>query len=481
MKETIVEDQLVWLIKNQAEHDSPILNIHQSKECKLMVTLATEYQLRMLQHYCTYTPFSILGVDMTYNCGQYYVTPTTVRHPMLLHTKTLVEPTIIGPTIIHTDHNEYTYRAFASDIVNKNNRLKQIKSLGSDRQMEMYNGFKYHMPDLKHVICKKHIEDNIKSYLNNKNIAKANQESLLNDIFIDLTNCFDDDDFDETFEILKGKWDEIDPDIHKWFKRYQTQGFKSSMTTCRRVDAGLADKYFYNNANESANKLLKAHINRKSSIPKLVEEWVKVCTTQKNNCERTIIGEGLFKLKGQYCHLKVNKSVWYKKTGKHRLKSLDKLFTAFHKPESSTTKTSLLAVAVEDSSKRKGRKLNENPRKRTKHTIDSKFCSEDARHESHVTFALLDKNLKIKKCYHCGSAFDRSLENIVACTKTYRAYREKESLTIHVSRKLQNVYVHLKCLKNPDFANKNFHICNYLQMVIPDKVVLEIQKYGTIE
>ena len=89
---------------------------------------------------------------MTYNIGQgYFVTPTVIKHPMLIHNTTLSEPTLLGPTLIHTEHPEIAYRQFAGDLVNHNPKLKDICFLGSDRQMEIYNGFKVHMPNLRHV------------------------------------------------------------------------------------------------------------------------------------------------------------------------------------------------------------------------------------------------------------------------------------------------------------------------------------------
>lgn len=76
----------------------------------------------------------ILGVDMTYKCGKFFVTPTTLQHPMMLHKNTLVEPTLIGPTFIHTHHNEASYRSFGSDLINAQPSLRNIKFSGSTKR-----------------------------------------------------------------------------------------------------------------------------------------------------------------------------------------------------------------------------------------------------------------------------------------------------------------------------------------------------------
>mgnify|MGYP001791431075 CR=1 FL=1 len=76
----------------------------------------------------------------------------------------MVEPTILGPTIIHTEHNENVYRKFASDLVNARPGLQGVEFLGADRQHERYNGFKVQMPDLKLLLCKRHVEENVTSF-----------------------------------------------------------------------------------------------------------------------------------------------------------------------------------------------------------------------------------------------------------------------------------------------------------------------------
>jgi len=51
----------------------------------LAITLASGFQLQAMEAFCTKKSLRILGIDMTYNIGKYYVTPTTFRHPMLIH------------------------------------------------------------------------------------------------------------------------------------------------------------------------------------------------------------------------------------------------------------------------------------------------------------------------------------------------------------------------------------------------------------
>mgnify|MGYP001791942494 FL=1 len=159
------KDDLLWLINRQRDDPQcPVIDIHMTKECQLAVTLATTEQLKYIDEFCCIREDPmILGLDMTYNMGSFYVTPTTFRNPQLIHQKTMVEPTLLVPTLIHTDHGELVYGKFAADLVNARGGLKEIRVLGSDRAMEMFKGFQFHIPNLKHVICYKHFKDNVET------------------------------------------------------------------------------------------------------------------------------------------------------------------------------------------------------------------------------------------------------------------------------------------------------------------------------
>lgn len=77
-KATNNKDELTWLLKEKESMDSPIQYIHMSKACHLSVVLASQFQLDLLKDLCCGDQNCILGIDMTYNCGKYYVTPTTI-------------------------------------------------------------------------------------------------------------------------------------------------------------------------------------------------------------------------------------------------------------------------------------------------------------------------------------------------------------------------------------------------------------------
>lgn len=472
----VEKDDLFTIISRLGDDTYPVLNVHCSTTCHLAVTLATDYQLNTLETLCCDPDKPvILGIDMTYNCGnKYYVTPTVIQHPMLQHSDTLSEPTIIGPTLIHTEANEGVYRLFASDLVNARPSLSAMRFLGSDRQRALYNGFKVHMKDLKLILCRKHVEDNVNRYLATQhNLSSAHKLDFFNDIFTDLIECLDERDFTECVQDLKYKWDEMSPSLYTWFMKYQFDSFKNSLIQGCRNEAGLIGKHYYNNACESANSVFKRYVDRRTPLSKLVDEWSSLINSQQNNLDRAVIDEGNFRFKSVYRHLLVEKHLFFRKSEQERKTVLGRVLKGYKNINTTSVIVSnsynLTDAATSYVSSGAGHKINERPRKRKSRVLSSEYCANPQVHDSSVIFK--DRNnpipkvsRKISVCYACDQDYTRNDENIVGCVKTYRRYFKDGKMC--VSKKLQNVYVHLRCLTHSDYLGKAVHICNYMNEIL---------------
>ena len=77
------------------------------------------------------------------------------------------------------------------------------------------------------------------------------------------------------------------------------------MLQTKRSEASLGEKFYFNNANESANNLLKQKLCRKSTVKEIVENWIMVCEAQKVKCELAIISSGNYAVKASNEHLKL--------------------------------------------------------------------------------------------------------------------------------------------------------------------------------
>ena len=81
------------------------------------IFLASNRQLTETEKFCTLNEhFSVLGVDITFNLGPYFVTFFTYRHLMLL-AKEGVEPIMIGPAPVHQMKTFESYFTLPSHLV----------------------------------------------------------------------------------------------------------------------------------------------------------------------------------------------------------------------------------------------------------------------------------------------------------------------------------------------------------------------------
>ena len=97
-------------------------------------------QLLDLERFCTNpSKPGILSMDTTYNCGEFYVTPTTYRHQLLL-SKTGKHPLLLGPTLIHKHRDQEAFSYLASSMIRLKPSPARILAVGCDRAKAIKNG-----------------------------------------------------------------------------------------------------------------------------------------------------------------------------------------------------------------------------------------------------------------------------------------------------------------------------------------------------
>ena len=130
---------------------------------QFMCVLASNRQLKDLEHFCTTKDeFSILGIDSTFNLGDFSVTITTYQHLHFRDRKTGKSPIMLGPMLVHQRKDTQSYFFLASSLVRLNPNTKHLKAIGTDGEKEIVEGFPVQFPNVKYLFCFRHISKILK-------------------------------------------------------------------------------------------------------------------------------------------------------------------------------------------------------------------------------------------------------------------------------------------------------------------------------
>ena len=87
--------------KKEQSRVEPFLRMVQA-DANAMCLLASDRQLNDMARFCTdQGQFSVVGVDPTFNLGEFSVTVTTYKHLQLTERQIKKPPVLLGPMIIH--------------------------------------------------------------------------------------------------------------------------------------------------------------------------------------------------------------------------------------------------------------------------------------------------------------------------------------------------------------------------------------------
>jgi hypothetical protein len=333
-----VNDPLFTLMeqcKNEESKVNPFIrNVQGAPDA--MCVLANEKQLNDLRRFCCDpNEFSVLGVDPTFNLGDFSVTVTTYRHLQLLERNTCKPPVFLGPMLIHQRKTTQSYHFLASSIVGLCPELVSLKAFGTDGERALGNAFSTQFQEATHLVCFLHVKDAIKRKLREIGISGNNINDFLNDIFgkqegthqykglVDATN---DVEFNTKLSNLKSVWNQkesaitstTNPVFFEWFVDYQVDLMINKMIKPVRQKAGLGNipAQYTNNANESANARIKHKVDyKKNEVNIFCNKMKELVDAQFRNVERAFtLNSGPYKVSTKYESFAENPSKWVKKS-----------------------------------------------------------------------------------------------------------------------------------------------------------------------
>lgn len=150
----------------------------------------------------------ILGIDPTFNLGEFYVAFSVYRHPGLVN-KHGRHPLMLGPVLVHTRKTYQNYHYFASTLTRLNPGFRFLKCFGTDGEGPLYNAFADVCGEAKHLLCFLHVRKNIETKLKELGFSQQEQKQTLEEIFgtssstDGLVNASTSDDFEAMLNSLE--------------------------------------------------------------------------------------------------------------------------------------------------------------------------------------------------------------------------------------------------------------------------------------
>ena len=261
---------------------------------------------------------------------------------------------MLGSVTVHKRLNTECYDYLAASLTRAKPALRNVLAVGSDGDSNIFKGMKQQFPTSTWVLCKKHVEDNLRRYLTSIGITGNDQQLFIGDIFGDiqqrksgLSDSVAGMQFGRWLKAAKDRWDQKERSIrnvkeaqfYSWFVRYKADKIKEKLLYPVRRDVGLGYDFNYNNANESINNSVKwkKAYKRCKEIVEFTEKVREIKDIQQRNVEGAVIGEGPNHLRNNYAkELEVDPDVWFHQmTPLRRQQHLDKLMSTEVKlPES---------------------------------------------------------------------------------------------------------------------------------------------------
>ena len=305
-----------------------------------MMVLAFDWTLDDLVKFCTHQSlFSIMGVDPTFNLGDFDVTVTTYHHLLLTGKDNVCKhPVMIGPLFIHDKKDFQAYHFFASSLVSKRPGLTNLQCFGTDGEAALVNAFSTVFSKALYLRCFLHFRQNVERKLEEFGVSSAIIREFRKDIFGDpqqlelgLVDVNSETELDNKILSLEEKWNNHEtpfhspPEFHIWFIQHGREVIAKSMLRPIREQAGLGSPPgpCYTNDIESKNNIIKQHIHRRSShLPEFVESMKALIFQQRSEIEKAVATYGQYRIIPKYSNLAYDQTKWFRMTEQQRKNKL---------------------------------------------------------------------------------------------------------------------------------------------------------------
>ena len=314
-----------------------------------MAVLATDQQLNDMVRFLTNpVEFAIMGVDPTFNFGDFNVTPIVYRNLLLEHRTKGYSLLMLGPILVHQQKKFCSYNYFTSTLIGLKPSLRNILAFGTDGESELIKAFTTNFPNTIHLRCFRHFRANLSSKLKDLAVPSSIADEFLLEIFsktedgIHTEGIVDAEDlvaFQGKLEALQEKWDDRErkcnpvkkPVFFNWFVSNKAEDMATNMLRSVREAAGLGclPCPYYTNDSECINSVMHNKTQYKASQWDQFNAKMQELVLQSNQLlEMAVLDWGAARFRHMYRSLIVDQLKWVKITSKQREIHLHKVSAA---------------------------------------------------------------------------------------------------------------------------------------------------------
>lgn len=300
-----------------------VQNVFKSKGSLPNFILYTDEQIEDLSYFVSHQGNLVLGVDRTFNLGNFYVTALVYKNQRVVRSDNPNEhPLFLGPIYLHRDATFEAYHAFFSSIKATLCRKHKIHGIevslgknlifGSDEEQALTKAIESVFASSVRTLCTKHLKDNVLAYMQNEaGVPQKDRQQIATTIFGDdgVSKADDSSLFDKRCMsvILMSKQ-------YPKFLAYYTKNIKPAL---KNYVVHPANEYklirnWTNNNCESLNHIMKLDAKWKPvSTPELIESLHEVVSLHFRDFRRALYGSGNYRLvQGKKKRYGLSKESW---------------------------------------------------------------------------------------------------------------------------------------------------------------------------
>ena len=319
-------DELESIVSYQKIHPEFIRSVTLLKR-SYYIFFGDNIQLNDVAKFCCEMD-DVLCIDTTFNLCSSWVTDTSYKNLGLLnHDGTF--PIFLGPCIVHFEKYDFIFNRFASEMCSYQPMIRSLKTIGTDLEKAIYNGFSSQIEDLKLLLCVLHLEKrDHRKFLDLKVPPKAIKQ-ILRDIYgtqyggvneLGLADAIDSTDFWKKLSELKSIWEKLCPGFFHWFLKKRSQLFQNSVIASARNASNIYGLFYNNNVESNHFREKTEQAFKKKSVLGVLDTLKTLLMQQQEDEIKALYGSGLYRLSAPYKKFQKDSVVFHNMNTENRRK-----------------------------------------------------------------------------------------------------------------------------------------------------------------